>query len=58
MILELLGALSLLWIVKLAAIGVSVYVFVKYFKYFMIAGAVVIITFMLVSMVSLFLPIF
>ena len=58
MILELLGALSLLWIVKLAAVGVCVYLFVKYFKYFMIAGAVVVITFMLVSIVSLFLPMF
>jgi hypothetical protein len=54
----LLGALSLLWIVKLAAVGVFVYVFVKYFKYFMVAGAVVVITFMLVSIFSLFLPLF
>jgi hypothetical protein len=57
-ILDLLGALSLLWIVKLAAVGVFVYVFVKYFKYFMVAGAVVVITFMLVSIFSLFLPLF
>ena len=52
MILEILEALSVMWIAKIVAIVLFGYLFVKYFRFFMIAGAMMLIGFLLLSVVS------
>lgn len=56
MILEILEALSIVWIAKIVALVLFAYMFVKYFRYFMIAGAVMLIGFLLISIFSVALP--
>jgi len=55
---EILELLSIVWLAKIVAIGVFAYFFIKHFKLFMIAGAVMLITFLFFSVLSVALPMF
>jgi len=55
-ILEILEALSLVWAAKIVALVMFAYLFIKYFRYFMIAGAVLLVSFLAMAVFTMAVP--